>query len=145
MAGKFIWGKKAKHCWVMSTNFLFLNSFRIFWKSSLTTKKPSSKMWKCKLILCWNGFFVEQQIQQTNAKMWKCKLIFVQIENAKMLYFMFSWWCEWGVLFLRKCKWKMRKCKLMFGWHGLIFEKTCKGGLHFVEGMQIEKSKNVKM
>ena len=23
LAGKFIWGNKAKHCWVMSTNFLF--------------------------------------------------------------------------------------------------------------------------
>ena len=29
--GKFTWGNKAKHCWVMSTNFLFS---KVFWQHS---------------------------------------------------------------------------------------------------------------
>ena len=27
-AGKFVWGIKAKHCWVMSTNFVFKSSLK---------------------------------------------------------------------------------------------------------------------
>ena len=48
--GNFTWGNKAKHCWVMSTNFLFskvsLNNFNKKWKRQIGFCNIWS--WNCK-------------------------------------------------------------------------------------------------
>ena len=46
MLGKFTWGNKAKHCWVMSTNFLF-----------------SKVSWQCPAMFC---LYTSSKLYRTN-------------------------------------------------------------------------------